>query len=61
MPPAPLRPAWREFAKRLPGARLLLIPASADTRGHGTTGLAKFWAKDLGAWLPTVPRRAGAN
>jgi hypothetical protein len=25
--------------------------------GHGTTGLAKFWAAQLGAWLPTVPRR----
>jgi homoserine O-acetyltransferase len=48
--------------KRLPNARLLLIPASADTRGHGTTGLARFWAKDLAEWLPTVARRtAGAN
>jgi homoserine O-acetyltransferase len=42
---------------RIPGARLLLIPTSNDTRGHGTTGLAKFWAAQLGAWLPTVPRR----
>lgn len=48
--------------KRLPGARLLLIPASAETRGHGTTGMAKFWAKELAAWLATVPKRtAGQN
>lgn len=48
--------------KRLPGARLLLIPASAETRGHGTTGMAAFWAKDLAAWLATVPKRtAGQN
>lgn len=48
--------------KRLSNAKLLLIPASAETRGHGTTGMARFWAKDLAAWLPTVPRRpAGAE
>ena len=48
--------------KRLGKARLLLIPASAETRGHGTTGLAKFWAKDLGNWLAEVPKRpAGGN
>ena len=36
---------------------LLLIPASADTRGHGTTGLAKFWQQQLGDFLATVPRK----
>lgn len=45
--------------KRIPGARLLLIPPGVETRGHGTTGLARFWAKDLAAWLATVPKRAG--
>ena len=43
---------------RLKNARLLLIPASADTRGHGTTGLAKFWKQPLREWLATVPHRA---
>ena len=43
--------------KRLPNARLLLIPASADTRGHGTTGMAKFWNKQVQEFLQTVPRR----
>ncbi len=36
--------------------RLLLIPASEETRGHGTTGVAKFWAKDLAAFLDSLPR-----
>ncbi len=35
-----------------------LIPASADTRGHGTTGFAKFWGEKLRSFLATVPRRA---
>ena len=39
---------------RIPGARLLLIPASADTRGHGTTGIARFWASQLGEFLAGV-------
>lgn len=41
--------------KRIPGARYYLIPASTETRGHGTTGLARFWKDELGAWLPGVP------
>lgn len=42
--------------KRVKNAKLLLIPASEDTRGHGTTGMAKFWAKQLGEFLATVPK-----
>jgi len=37
--------------KQVKTASLLLIPASADTRGHGTTGFAKFYAKELAAFL----------
>ncbi len=37
--------------------RLYLIPASADTRGHGTPAMAKFWQHQLAAFLQTVPRR----
>ena len=44
--------------KRVKGARLYLIPASAETRGHGTTGLARFWKAQLRDWLPTVPHRS---
>lgn len=43
--------------KRIPNARLLLIPASEDTRGHGTTGMAKFWAKQVGEFLASAPKR----
>lgn len=32
-------------------ARLLLIPASAETRGHGTTGMARFYARELGQFM----------
>jgi homoserine O-acetyltransferase len=38
-------------------ARLYLIPASTDTRGHGTTGNAAFWQKELAAFMKDVPRK----
>jgi homoserine O-acetyltransferase/O-succinyltransferase len=44
--------------KRIPGAQLYLIPASEATRGHGTTGLAKFWNLKLQEFLASAPRRA---
>lgn len=43
--------------KRVKHARLLLIPASETTAGHGTTGQARFWARDLAQFLETVPVR----
>ena len=43
--------------KRIPGAALYLVPASAATRGHGTTALARFWAPALRELLATAPRR----
>jgi homoserine O-acetyltransferase/O-succinyltransferase len=43
--------------KRVKNGRLHLIPASDDTRGHGTTGMAKFWKRELQQFLETVPRR----
>ena len=43
--------------KRIPGARLYLIPASEDTCGHGTTGMAKFWNEQLRELLAAAPRR----
>jgi homoserine O-acetyltransferase len=42
---------------RIPNARLLVIPASEETVGHGTTGNARWYARELGEWLATVPRR----
>ena len=44
--------------KRVKNGRLLLIPASEDTRGHGTTGMAKFWKQQVEELLETAPRRA---
>ena len=42
--------------KRIKNARLLIVPGSADTFGHGTTAFAKFWKKDLAESLQTAPR-----
>lgn len=47
--------------KRVADGKLLLIPASEETRGHGTTGNARFWAKDMAAWLASVPKRAASG
>jgi homoserine O-acetyltransferase len=41
--------------RRVKNGRLYLIPASVDTRGHGTTGLARFGAPPLRAFLASVP------
>jgi homoserine O-acetyltransferase len=43
--------------KRVKNGRLHLIPASEETRGHGTTGMAKFYAKELQELLQTAPKR----
>jgi homoserine O-acetyltransferase len=37
--------------RRVAHGRLLLIPASAETLGHGTTGNARFWREELRAFL----------
>ena len=42
--------------KRIPKSQLLLIPASPDTSGHGTTGQAKWWKSEVEALLKTAPR-----
>jgi homoserine O-acetyltransferase len=41
--------------KRVKRGRYVLIPASADTRGHGTTGQAKFWKHHLAELLGAAP------
>lgn len=41
--------------KQMKKAELYLIPASAETRGHGTTGIAKFYARQLATFLNSVP------
>ena len=46
-----------EALKRVKNGRLYLIPASEDTRGHGTTGMAKFWKQQLQEFLQSAPKR----
>ncbi len=41
--------------KQMKKAELYLIPASAETRGHGTTGMARFYARQLATFLNSVP------
>ncbi|MCS3468039.1 homoserine O-acetyltransferase [Pseudomonas sp. JUb42] len=36
---------------QLKNARLVLIPASSETRGHSTTGFARFYARELGEFM----------
>jgi homoserine O-acetyltransferase len=43
--------------KRVKNGRLYVIPASEDTRGHGTTGFAKFYKQQLVEFLQAVPQR----
>jgi homoserine O-acetyltransferase/O-succinyltransferase len=37
--------------KRMPTAKFILIPASSETKGHGTHTWAKFWKDDLARLL----------
>jgi homoserine O-acetyltransferase len=43
--------------KRIKNGSLYLIPASTETRGHLTTGNAKFYAEPLRQLLQTAPQR----
>jgi homoserine O-acetyltransferase len=45
--------------KRIKNARLFLIPASEETRGHLTTGLPNFWKNEVRDFLAAVPNEAG--
>jgi homoserine O-acetyltransferase len=44
--------------KQVKNGKLYLIPASADTSGHLTTGSAKFYSQQLREFLQTAPQRA---
>ena len=43
--------------KQVKTVQYFLIPESADTRGHGTTAMAKFYQAKLAAFLAEVPKR----
>ena len=42
--------------KRVKYGRVLMIPGSSDTFGHGTTAFARFWKKELADLLQSAPR-----
>ena len=42
--------------KRVKNGRVLLIPGSDQTAGHGTTAQAKFWKEELARLLQSAPR-----
>ncbi|PVE05577.1 alpha/beta fold hydrolase [Limnohabitans sp. Rim28] len=42
---------------RIAKAKALIIPGSPDTLGHGTTGNARFWQKEVGELLQSTPPR----
>ena len=44
----PITGLTEQAVARIPGARLLLLPANAESRGHGSGGLAKLYARELG-------------
>lgn len=44
--------------KRVKNGRVLLIPASDQTAGHGTAFQAKFWKKEVADLLQTAPHLA---
>lgn len=43
--------------KRVKNGKLYMIPASDDTRGHGTTANARFYKQQLQELLEKAPRR----
>jgi homoserine O-acetyltransferase len=43
--------------KRVKNGRIYLIQASTETRGHGTTGNAKFYSEQIRQLLQTAPQR----
>jgi homoserine O-acetyltransferase len=43
--------------KRVKNGKVLLIPASTETRGHGTTGGATLYKKQLQELLQTAPQK----
>jgi homoserine O-acetyltransferase len=53
--PAELGILEREI-RRVPNGRILMIPSGPDSRGHGTTGNAKFYKSQLAELLQSAPR-----
>lgn len=41
--------------QRIKNVKLHMIPASAETSGHGTTGQARWWKDEVALFLKTLP------
>ena len=48
-------PMLEEGMARIPDAELVIVPESAETRGHGTTFDASLYAEELRAFLDGLP------
>ncbi len=48
-------PMLAEGMAAIPDAKLVIIPESAETTGHGTSFSAKYWADDLAAFMASLP------
>src|SRR4029453_4751657 len=46
---------------RMKNGRVLLIPGSDQTAGHGTTAQARFWKQELGEFLQNAPATQSAG
>jgi homoserine O-acetyltransferase len=44
--------------QRVKHGRFVLLPTTADSRGHATTGFARLWKQHLDVLLRSAPRRA---
>jgi homoserine O-acetyltransferase/O-succinyltransferase len=55
--PPELKIMEREM-QRVKDGRFYLIPTSSETRGHATTGMAKFFKQPLQELLQSAPRKA---
>jgi homoserine O-acetyltransferase len=49
--------AMERALKPVKNVKVHLITPSTDTRGHGTTGMAKFYAKELQDFLANAPKK----
>lgn len=48
-------PMLKEGMTAIPDAKLVIIPESDETTGHGTSFTAEYWADDLAAFMASLP------
>jgi homoserine O-acetyltransferase/O-succinyltransferase len=45
------------YAKQMPKTRFIMLPITAETRGHGTHSLPRVWGNYLAEFLAALPQR----